>query len=152
MVALTVLYAERDGTTCFQLNKVAKAWWNPEQNTVTMGYGYSITEDSVGYAKARVKGINLDRTQLDTIATMMKSGEMRKHLDNWIMTGNAYTKFLIGEKGDVVDMKLYGHQSFGRQIGFEQDGRWMSISYYILKSLMEDVFKAEFFLFPKHME
>ena len=72
MVCLTVLYTGDDDVVCLELNKISKAWWNQKTNTLVMGYGYGMTADLIGFARAKKHGITLDMDQLDAIVTMIK--------------------------------------------------------------------------------
>ena len=105
-----------------------------------MGYGYGMTADSVGYSRAKRDGITLDIKQLDVIVTMMKRGELQKHLDNWIISKQSHVVHLVGVESNIVDMKLYGNPIYGRQIGFDQNGRWINLSYFIFKAVMEECY------------
>ena len=125
---------------CVELNKISKGWWNPKSNTLAMGYGYGMTADSVGYNRAKKDGITLDMDQLDKVVAMMKKGELQKHLNNWIVTKHSHVIHLIGCDSSIVDMKLYGNPIYGRQVGFDQNGRWMNLSYFIFKALMEECY------------
>jgi hypothetical protein len=74
---------------------------------------------------------------------MMRNGSLQKHLDEWVVSKKTHVEYLTGGLGgEVIDMKLYGNPIYGRQIGFDQNGRWMNISWHIFKALMGECYEG----------
>ena len=49
---------------------------NRSYQDLFMGYGYGMTADLIGFARAKKHGITLNIDQLDAIVTMIKKGEI----------------------------------------------------------------------------